>query len=52
VHVAVDALGNPIRFILIEGQAADVSQGEALLEDLPTDAVIADKGYAWIGTQS
>lgn len=45
MHVAVDALGNPVRFILTGGQAADITQGEALIEDLPTDAVIADKGY-------
>ena len=27
------------------GQVADVSQGAALVEALPTEAVIADKGY-------
>jgi hypothetical protein len=29
VHIAVDALGNPVRLILTGGQAADVTQGGA-----------------------
>ena len=33
VHAAVDALGNPVRLILSAGQKADVTYGEALLED-------------------
>ena len=45
VHACVDALGNPIRLILTAGQVADVTQGVALIEDIPTEAVIADKGY-------
>ena len=45
MHVAVDALGNSVRFIMTGGQAADISQGGALIEGLSTDAVIADKGY-------
>ncbi len=43
--MAVDALGNPVRLRLTPGQAADVSQAEALLEGLSCGAVIADKGY-------
>lgn len=38
-------MGNPVRFVLTEGQAADVRQGEALIEGFETAAVIADKGY-------
>lgn len=34
-----------MRLILTGGQVADVTQGSALVEALPTDAVIADKGY-------
>lgn len=45
VHACVDALGNPIRLILTAGQVADVTQGAALVEGIPTEAVIADKGY-------
>ncbi len=45
VHACVDALGNPIRLILTAGQVADVTQGAALVEAIPTSAVIADKGY-------
>ena len=38
-------MGNPLRVRLTPGQAADVSQAEALLEGLDCQAVIADKGY-------
>ena len=31
VHVAVDALGNPVRLIATGGQVADVTQGQALI---------------------
>ena len=41
----MDALGNPIRLILTAGQVADITQGAALIEAIPTEAVIADKGY-------
>ncbi len=41
----MDALGNPLRLILTGGQEADVTQGAALVEAIPTRAVIADKGY-------
>jgi transposase len=45
IHACVDALGNPVRLILTAGQVADVTQGAALVKDIPTEAVIADKGY-------
>lgn len=45
LHLAVDAAGCPLRLILTEGQVADVSCAAELIEDLPTKAVIADKGY-------
>ena len=38
-----DALGQPLRFRLTGGQ---VTQAAALLEALPSDYVIADRGYA------
>lgn len=31
VHASVDALGNPLRFILTAGQEADITQAEALI---------------------
>lgn len=45
IHIAVDALGNPLRFVLTAGQCHDSPQAEALIEGYATDALIADKGY-------
>jgi transposase len=45
VHVAVDALGNPVRLIATGGQVADVTQGRALIAGIEAEHVIADKGY-------
>src|SRR4051812_5009299 len=45
IHLAVDALGNPVEFLLTPGQEADVTPGEALIEGHDAGAVIADKGY-------
>jgi transposase len=45
IHAVVDALGNPLRLILSPGQASDYTYAEALIEDLPAEHVIADKGY-------
>ena len=45
VHVAVDALGNPVRLILSEGQVADITGAARLIEGLDFEALIADKGY-------
>ena len=45
IHILVDALGNPVEFILTGGQEADVTQAEPLMQGHETDAVIADKAY-------
>lgn len=45
LHVAVDALGNPLRVILSAGQIADIDCAAALVRNLPGQAVVADKGY-------
>jgi transposase len=45
VHVGVSGLGLPVKLLLTPGQAADVTQAEALLQDAPAAVVIADKGY-------
>ncbi len=45
IHIAVDALGNPLRLLLTAGQRHDSPQAAALLEDFVPQALIADKGY-------
>ena len=35
IHACVDALGNPLRLILTGGQVADVTQGAALVANMP-----------------
>ena len=41
----VNALGNPVRWLLSGGEVAGITQADALLEGLRADAVLADKGY-------
>ena len=43
IHLAVDALGNPLRSILTAGQDSDIIQAPALIQGLDPDMVIADK---------
>ena len=43
IHLAADALGNAIRFILTAGERNDITQAEKLIENLFPDYVIADK---------
>ena len=45
LHVATDALGNPVGFILTPGQDADVTQAEPLMKAHQADAYILDKAY-------
>lgn len=45
IHVAVDALGNPLDFTLTEGQAADNPQAAILLTGKAPENVLADKAY-------
>ena len=45
VHVSVDALGNPLRFILTGGQENGITQAGGLIEGYAGEYVIADKGY-------
>ena len=45
IHLATDALGNALRFILTGGERNDITQAGSLIEDLFADYVIADKGY-------
>jgi transposase len=45
IHAVVDALGNPLRFILTPGQVGDITQAEALIADFPAEHVFGDKGF-------
>lgn len=45
IHMRVDALGRPLRFIVTPGQASDVTQAPALLNGQQGDAVLAGKAY-------
>ena len=45
LHAVVDALGNPLSFVLTPGQRADVKEAENLLEPYDPEAVLGDKGY-------
>ncbi len=45
VHVAVDGLGNPLRFLLTGGQSGDSPQAIPLLEGFDYKGVMADRGY-------
>ena len=45
IHLACDALGNAIRFILTGGEQNNITEAESLIENLSADYVLADKGY-------
>ncbi len=45
IHALVDALGNPLKFILSLGQRHDITEAEALLYEVQNTTAIADKGY-------
>jgi transposase len=45
ISASVDALGNPIRFILTAGQVHDILQAEDLITGLSFDKLLADKGF-------
>ena len=41
----MDALGNPVRFILTGGQVHDILQAEDLISGISFEHLLADKGY-------
>lgn len=41
----VDALGNPLRWILTGGEVADITQAPTLIEGMHAQTVVGDKGY-------
>jgi transposase len=45
IHIAVDALGDPLRLLLTAGQRRDSPQASALIEGFEPQVLIADKGY-------
>jgi transposase len=45
IHMATDAQGRPVRFMLTGGQTHDVTQAPALVRGWRPSHVIADKGY-------
>ena len=49
----MDALGNPVRFILTGGQVHDIVQAEDLISGISFDHLLADKGYDanWLRAQ-
>ena len=45
IHVATDALGNPIKVILTGGQVHDVTVAANLIADLKPEVIMADAAY-------
>lgn len=45
INAMVDALGNPLKFILSPGQQHDVKEAPSLVEDIEGADVLADKAY-------
>ena len=45
MHIAVDAWGNPLRFLLTAGQCHDQTQADELVKDFDFEVFLADKGY-------
>jgi transposase len=45
INIGVDALGNPVRFILTAGQVNDICQAEGLISGFSFENLLADKGY-------
>jgi len=45
IHALVDALGNPLRFLLTAGQTHDLTGADALLPQMAAEVLIADKAY-------
>jgi transposase len=45
IHALVDALGNPLAFLLTAGQAHDLAGADALLPRMAAGRLIADKAF-------
>ena len=45
INAMVDALGNPLKFILSSGQQYDIKAAQPLIEGIADSDILADKGY-------
>ena len=45
IHLAVDAFGMPVRVFITEGTRADCKEAVRLIEDIPAEYLLADRGY-------
>ena len=45
IHLAVDALGMPVRAIVTDGPRADCKEAIPLIKDLPCKKLLVDRGY-------
>ncbi|MCA9770195.1 transposase [Candidatus Dependentiae bacterium] len=45
IHAKVDALGNPLKFLVTPGQSNDVNQAEKLLKNTSQSYVLAYRAY-------
>ena len=45
IHALVDALGNPLAFMLTPGQAHDLEGADALLPQMAANTLLADKAF-------
>lgn len=45
IQTLVDAIGNPVAFLLTKGEAHDLVGADHLLADMQADAPIADKAF-------
>ena len=45
IHALVDALGNPLAFLLTQGQAHDLAGADVLLPQMKADTLLADKAF-------
>jgi transposase len=45
IHALVDALGNPLKFILTSGQRHDITQSDSLVKGIKNTMLLADKAY-------
>ena len=45
IHALVDALGNPLRFLLTSGQAHNLAAAGALLPHMAANLLIADRAF-------
>ena len=45
IHALVDALGNPLAFMLTPGQAHDLEGADTLLPQMAADTLLADKAF-------